>query len=390
MVGVGCRRIIRWRRLGWRRERCDWRTGRMRFIGIRLRGWSWGGIRRFSFRRCWYRPAVDMRSIVPLSRSLELMIKSPVVAGIAALFCASVGQAATGMASSAATAGQFRELYKELVETTTTLSSGSCTAAAAKMQARLEAAGYPRDAFHPFAVADHPQEGGLVFVYPGRDPKLKAILLLALIDVVEAKREDWTRDPFKLVEESGNFYARGAIDDKAEAAIWVDTLIRYRQENFHPRRTLKLALTCGEETGGAFNGAQWLTEHEHDLIDAGFALNEGANGELDAQGRPVALEIQAGEKLAQNYRLEVTNPGGHSSRPVKDNAIYRLASALKRVEGYEFPAQFTDGNRAYFRGMAKIQAAKGNDDVANAMNALVQNPEDKAAIALVSSRDPSR
>jgi acetylornithine deacetylase/succinyl-diaminopimelate desuccinylase-like protein len=317
------------------------------------------------------------------------MIKSMLAAGATALLGISVGQAAASGTSSAATEGQFRTLYKELVETNTTLSSGSCTAAAAKMQARLEAAGYPDDAFHPFAVPDHPKEGGLVFIYPGKDPKLKAILLLAHIDVVEAKREDWTRDPFKLVEENGNFYARGAIDDKAEAAIWVDTLIRYRQENFHPRRTLKLALTCGEETGGAFNGAQWLTEHERDLIDAGFALNEGANGELDAQGHPVALEIQAGEKLAQNYRLEVTNPGGHSSRPVKDNAIYRLASALKRIEAYEFPAQFTAGNRAYFKGMAKIQAGKGNAEVADAMNSLVRNPDDKAAIALVSAKDPS-
>jgi len=299
------------------------------------------------------------------------------------------GSAAAATSSSTATEAQFRDLYKELVETNTTLSSGDCTLAAARMQARLKAAGYPDEDFHPFAVPDHPKEGGLVFVYPGKDPKLKAILLLAHIDVVEAKREDWTRDPFKLVEENGNFYARGAIDDKAEAAIWVDTLIRLKQENVQPRRTLKLALTCGEETGGAFNGAQWLSEHQRDLIDAQFALNEGAWGELDDQGHRVALQVQAGEKTAQNYRLEVTNPGGHSSRPVKDNAIYRLASALKRIEGYEFPAQFADGNRAYFKGMAKIQAAKGNMDVANAMNALIANPNDKDAIALVSSRDPS-
>jgi acetylornithine deacetylase/succinyl-diaminopimelate desuccinylase-like protein len=291
--------------------------------------------------------------------------------------------------SSAATEPQFRELYKELVETNTTLSSGSCTLAAERMAARLKAAGYPDEDFHPFSVPDHPKEGGLVLVSPGRDPKLKAILLLAHIDVVEAKREDWVRDPFKLGEENGNFYARGALDDKSEAAIWVDTLVRYRQENFRPLRTLKLALTCGEETSGAFNGAQWLSEHQRDLIDAAFALNEGASGELDAQGHPVALEIQAGEKMSQNFRLEVTNPGGHSSRPLKDNAIYRLAGALKRIEPYEFPAQFTDGNRGYFKGMAKIEAAKGETEVANAMNALVQNPSDAAAIALVSSKDPS-
>ena len=287
------------------------------------------------------------------------------------------------------TEGRFRDLYKELVETNTTLSSGSCTLAAERMMARLKAAGYPDEDFHPFAVPDHPKEGGLVFISPGRDPKLKAVLLLAHIDVVEAKREDWIRDPFKLVEENGYFYARGAMDDKAEAAIWVDTLIRYREENFRPLRTLKLALTCGEETSGAFNGAQWLSEHQRDLIDAAFALNEGGWGELDAQGHRVAMEVEAGEKVAQNFRLEVTNPGGHSSRPVKNNAIYHLAGALKRIEPYEFPAQFTDGNRAYFTAMAKIEATKGETDIANAMKALVANPNDSAAIELVSSKDPS-
>jgi acetylornithine deacetylase/succinyl-diaminopimelate desuccinylase-like protein len=318
----------------------------------------------------------------------------PIAGALALLVCGSLSplsptHAATAAASSTATEARFRDLYKELVETNTTLSSGSCTLAAERMAARLKAAGYPEEDFHPFAVPDHPKEGGLVFISPGRNPKLKAILLLAHIDVVEAKREDWVRDPFKLVEENGNFYARGAADDKAEASIWVDTLVRYREENFHPLRTLKLALTCGEETSGAFNGAQWLSEHRRDLIDAGFALNEGAAGELDTQGHRVALEIQAGEKMSQNFRLEVTNPGGHSSRPVKDNAIYRLAGALKRIEAYQFPARFTDGNRAYFKSMAGIEAAKGETEVAKAMSALVQNPDDQSAIALVSSKDPS-
>ncbi|MEA3198007.1 MAG: hypothetical protein QOF32_2059 [Gammaproteobacteria bacterium] len=284
---------------------------------------------------------------------------------------------------------QFRALYKELVETNTALSNGSCTLAAERMAARLKAAGFADADLHPFAAPDHPKEGGLVAFYPGRDPKLKAVLLLAHIDVVEAKREDWTRDPFTLVEENGNFYARGAIDDKAEAAIWVDTLIRYKQENYKPRRTIKLALTCGEETSGAFNGAQWLAEHQRDLIDAAFAINEGAGGELDAEGHKVAMEIQAGEKASQNFRLEVTNPGGHSSRPVKDNAIYHLAAALTRIEGYDFPAQFTDGSRAYFTGMARIQAAKGNTEVADAMRALVKDPNDAKAIAFVSAKGPS-
>jgi acetylornithine deacetylase/succinyl-diaminopimelate desuccinylase-like protein len=299
--------------------------------------------------------------------------------------------AATARAGADSRAGEpeFRELYKELIETNTALSNGSCTLAAERMATRLKAAGFPDADLHPFAAPGHPKEGGLVAFYPGRDPRLKAILLLAHIDVVEAKREDWTRDPFRLVEENGVFYARGVIDDKAEAAIWVDTLVRYRQAHYRPRRTIKLALTCGEETAGAFNGAQWLVENQRDLIDAAFAVNEGAFGELDADGRKIALEIQAGEKTAQNFRLEVTNPGGHSSRPLKDNAIYRLAAALKRIEGYEFPAQFTDGNRAYFVGMAKIQAAKGNTEVADAMRALIKNPNDAPAIALVSAKDPS-
>jgi len=287
------------------------------------------------------------------------------------------------------TESRFRGLYKELVETNTTLSAGDCTLAAARMAARLKAAGFTDAELHPFAAPDHPKEGGLVAIYQGRDPQLKAILLLAHIDVVEAKREDWERDPFKLVEENGNFYARGSVDDKAEAAIWVDTLVRLREKNERPRRTLKMALTCGEETSGAFNGARWLSEHQRDLIDAQFAINEGASGELDASGKRIALEIEAGEKTSQNYRLEVTNPGGHSSRPVKNNAIYHLAGALKQIEGYEFPAQFTDGNRAYFTGMAKIEAAKGETDVATAMNALVRDPNAKQAITLVSSKDPS-
>jgi acetylornithine deacetylase/succinyl-diaminopimelate desuccinylase-like protein len=305
------------------------------------------------------------------------------------LFVAAAGSQSPTAAATNPGEVKFRDLYKELVETNTSLSAGSCTLAAQRMAVRLKAAGFTDGDLYSFAAPDHPKEGGLVAVYGGRDKKLQAILLLAHLDVVEAKREDWVRDPFTLVEENGNFYARGSLDDKAEAAIWVDTLIRLRQENFRPRRTLKLALTCGEETAGAFNGAEWLTKNKRDLIDAAFAINEGAAGELSADGQRIALEIQAGEKTAQNYRLEVTNAGGHSSRPVKNNAIYRLAAALTRIEAYEFPARFTDGNRAYFSGMTKIEAAKGHSDVAAAMNALVKDPTDEKSIALVAGKDPT-
>ncbi|HLZ73886.1 M20/M25/M40 family metallo-hydrolase [Phenylobacterium sp.] len=278
----------------------------------------------------------------------------------------------------------FRALYKELVETNTTASAGSCTLAAERMAARLKAAGFPDSDLTVFTAPNFPKDGGLVAVYPGKDPKAKAILLLAHLDVVEAKREDWTRDPFTLIEEDGFFHARGAMDDKAQAAIWVDSLIRYRTEGFHPKRTIKLALTCGEESGGRLNGATWLVQNRRDLIDAEFALNEGAGGQLDDHGKRIAHTIEAGEKTSQSFTLEVTNPGGHSSRPVPDNAIYRLADALEKIRGYEFPVMLNDANRGYLIQMAKVV---GGEQGA-AMAAIVANPKDARADAIL-SKDPS-
>jgi acetylornithine deacetylase/succinyl-diaminopimelate desuccinylase-like protein len=277
----------------------------------------------------------------------------------------------------------FRGLYKELVETNTTLSAGSCTLAAQRMGARLKAAGFADADLHYFAGPDRPKEGGLVAILPGRDAGAKAVLMLAHLDVVEAKREDWTRDPFTLVEEGGNFYGRGVADDKAMAAVWVDTLIRYKQEGFRPRRTLKLALTCGEETNGAFNGAQYLATHERALIDAAFAVNEGGGGARDASGKPIFQAIQVGEKLSQNFTLEVTNPGGHSSRPVPNNAIYALTHAVDHVEAIRFPVVFSATTRDYFAQLAKT---RGGDE-GRAIATLLKDPQDEAARAIV-ERDP--
>jgi len=279
----------------------------------------------------------------------------------------------------------FRALYKELVETNTTLSAGSCTVAAAKMGARLKAAGFPDADLHYFSVPDHPKEGGLVAILPGSDPKAKAILMLAHIDVVEAKREDWERDPFTLVEENGYFYARGAADDKSMASIWVDSMVRFKTEHYQPRRTLKMALTCGEETNGAFNGAEYLAKHERALIDAAFAINEGGAGRLDEHGNPVFSGIQVGEKLSQNYRLEVTNPGGHSSRPLPDNAIYHLAHALTKIEAYHFPVMFSATTRDYFTRLEPTLPA----DQKAAIVALMKNPKDAKARATL-EKDPDK
>jgi len=277
----------------------------------------------------------------------------------------------------------FRALYQELVETKTELSDGDCTLAATRMANRLKVAGFPTADLHPFAGPGHPKEGGLVAVLHGSDPAAKPMLLLAHIDVVEAKRADWTRDPFTLVEENGYFYGRGASDDKAEAAVWVDTLIRFKQEGFKPKRDVKLALTCGEETAGAFNGAQYLATHERGLIDAAFALNEGAGGRLDDLGRPVALNVEAGEKFPQDYTLTVTNPGGHSSRPTKDNAIYRLAFGLARLSRFEFPVEFTDASKAYLIAMSPLVGG----EMGAAMIALANDPADVNDAAIVES-DP--
>ena len=206
------------------------------------------------------------------------------------------------------------------------------------------------------------------------------MLLLAHLDVVEAKREDWQRDPFTLVGENGYYYGRGTVDDKAQAAIWADTMIRFKQSGYVPKRTVKLALTCGEETTFAFDGAEWLAKNRPDLIAAEFALNEGGGGRLTDDGKREALAIQVGEKAAQNYTFLATNPGGHSSQPTPANAIYEIADALEAVRGYEFPVKFNDTTRAYFGAAAMVSSAP----VAEAIHALMANPGDKAADAIVS------
>jgi len=274
----------------------------------------------------------------------------------------------------------FLSLYKELVETNTTLSAGSCTAAAEHVAAHLKEAGFEDKDITLFSVPDHPKEGGVVAVLAGKSKSAKPMLLLGHLDVVEAKREDWVRDPFTLVEENSYFYGRGTADMKGMDAIWVDALMRFKRSGYHPKRTIKLALTCGEETTYAFNGAQWLAQNKPELVSAAFALNEGGGGRSDGHGKVLVQMMQVGEKAAQNYRLETTNPGGHSSIPIRDNAIYELVDALAKVRDYEFPVKLTDTTRAFF---AKAGAARG-DDLGHAMVTLSQSPNDAAAEAIVS------
>jgi len=294
---------------------------------------------------------------------------------------AAIGMVLASGAMAAAPGEQgFRDLYKELVETNTSASVGDCTKAANQIATRLKAAGYKDADLHLYAPPDQPKAGLIVAKLDGTEASAKAVLLLAHLDVVEAKREDWTRDPFTLIEEGGYFYGRGTSDDKAQAAIWADSMIRFKQEGYKPKHTIKMALTCGEEGGFPFNGAEWLVDHQKDWIDAGIVLNEGRGGELDANGKKVLLTVEAGEKTYQDFQLEVTNPGGHSSQPVPDNAIYRLSTALVKLSQSDTPVTMNEVTKAFFTKMADIQGG----EIGKAMKAIVANPKDAAANAELS------
>ena len=274
----------------------------------------------------------------------------------------------------------FRELYRELVETDTSVATGSCTLAAEKMAAHLKRAGFTDAQLTLFKLDQFPLDGGLVATLPGSSRAAKPILLLGHLDVVNARREDWQRDPYTFIEEGGYFYGRGTSDMKAMVATWVDTLARFKREGYSPKRTIKMALTCGEESGARFNGAQWLAENQPDLIRAEFALNEGGGGAADATGRVVTQSMQVGEKSNRTFELTVTNPGGHSSIPIDDNAIYQLSDALVKVRAYKFPVRFNPTTRTFF---AQAGAARGGATGA-AMQALSRDPTDTAAAAIVS------
>jgi acetylornithine deacetylase/succinyl-diaminopimelate desuccinylase-like protein len=305
--------------------------------------------------------------------------------------CAQQGSsaAAEGDAAAPTSAGQSktvrlpphqqlaRDLLKELVEINTTHSSGDTTAASEAMAAHLRAAGFPAEDVQ--VLGPRPNKGNLVVRYRGRNMDRRPVLLLAHLDVVEADVADWTLDPFTFVEQEGFYYGRGTTDDKDEAAIHIANLIRLRQEEFQPDRDIIVALTADEE-GGTDNGVQWLLENHHELIDAAFALNEGGGGAMQ-DGRRISNAVQASEKVYQSFVLEATNPGGHSSLPVRENAIYRLADALTRIRDHEFPVALNDVTRVYFERSAAIE--KG--ELAAAMRGILAVPPEPAAVAYLSA-----
>ena len=301
--------------------------------------------------------------------------------------CAVFGPAALAAPKSdPARAGEadFRAVYRELVETDTSLSSGSCTLAAERMAARLLAAGYATSDVQVVVPPDFPRQGNLVARITGSDATLAPMLLLAHIDVVEAKRTDWKRDPFTLVEENGYFYARGAVDDKAMASSFVDAFVRYKKEGYRPKRTIKLALTCGEETDSVFNGVQYLLAKAPDALAAEFAVNEGGSGNLDENGKPISFGVQIGEKIYQDFTFTVTAPGGHSARPTDDNAIGHLAAAVARIDRYRFPVNMTEATKGFFRRTSVLYTGQTAKDLAAAGN----DTADEAAFARIAAANP--
>jgi acetylornithine deacetylase/succinyl-diaminopimelate desuccinylase-like protein len=267
-----------------------------------------------------------------------------------------------------------RDIYKQLIEIKSGFTTGETTPVANAVAARLRAAGFPESDI--FLGGASPKKFNLVVRYHGTGAK-KPLLLLAHTDVVEAKREDWSMDPFTFIEKDGYFYGRGTMDDKAQAALWIANLIRYKREGFKPNRDIIVALTADEEGGGPYNGVDWLIKNKRSLIDADLCLNEGGWGE-SLDGKKISNDVQVSEKYVINFHLEVRNKGGHSSVPVPDNAIYHLASALERLSKFDFPIKTNDVTRAYFTQMSKIQKGPIAADLARVAQG---SPEALKAVA---------
>jgi acetylornithine deacetylase/succinyl-diaminopimelate desuccinylase-like protein len=288
---------------------------------------------------------------------------------------------ATVVAQSGPNDARAKAIYKELIEINTTdTPAGNVTTAADAMAARFRAAGFPAADIQ--VLGPDPRKHNLVVRYRGTGAR-KPVLLLAHLDVVDAKREDWSFDPFVFREEGGYFYGRGTSDDKGMASQFVANLIRLKEEGFTPDRDLILALTADEE-GGTFNGVAWLVNEHRDLINAEFAINEGGGGSM-RKGKYLTNEVQASEKVYQDFKLEVTNPGGHSSLPTKDNAIYHLAQGLARIAALEFPVELNEVTRAYFERSAMVET---DPKVAADMRAVAGAKPDLAAAGRLSARLP--
>src|ERR1700727_1451631 len=252
------------------------------------------------------------------------------------------------------------DIYKEFIEIQSGYTTGATTPVVTAAVRYLKAAGFSDSDIFVGGPAE--KKMNLVVRLRGTGAQ-KPILLLAHTDVVEAKREDWTTDPFQFIEKDGFYYGRGTGDDKAQAAVWIANLIQYKKEGFKPDRDIIVALTADEEGGGPYSGINWLIKNHKDWIDAEYALNEGGWGE-SLDGKKISNDVQVSEKYVINFRFEVHNKGGHSSLPVPDNAIYHLAAALDKLSKFGFPLKLNEVTKAYFTAMAKIETGSTKDDLA--------------------------
>jgi len=295
---------------------------------------------------------------------------------MSALFIQASWSAATQ--SDAVTRAMAHDIFKQLIEINTTDSIGSTTEAAQAMAQRLLDAGFAKA--DVVVLGPNDRKGNMVARYRGKPgSKLRPLLIIGHLDVVEARRDDWTTDPFKFVEQDGYYYGRGTQDMKEDDAILVTDFIRMRKEGFVPERDIILALTADEE-GGNSNGVDWLLRNHRDLIDAEFVLNPDSGGVSMDHGKPLAVEFEATEKLYADFQVLATNPGGHSSLPKPDNAIYHVADALGVLEKSPFPFELNAVTREYFGQMAKIETGQNADD----LRAILANPPDPAAIERLS------
>ncbi|HWX70418.1 MAG TPA: M20/M25/M40 family metallo-hydrolase [Steroidobacteraceae bacterium] len=302
-------------------------------------------------------------------------------AGAAFLFTA-VGCAASAVAADAGSASNAlaRDMLAQLIAINTTdTPRGNVTTAAEAMAQRLRIAGFPSEDI--WVLGPSERKKNLVVRLRGAHEH-KPLLLIGHLDVVEARREDWSTDPFQLIEKDGDFYGRGTLDMKGPNAIMLASLVRLRQEGFRPVRDIILALTADEEGGGA-NGVQWLLQHHRELIDAQFVLSGDDYSVLTENGKPLFFKLVASEKVYADFELRVINKGGHSSVPVPDNAIYSLTRGLDRLAIYEFPFELNAVTREYYRRRADLESGQRSAD----MRAILRDPPDWQALERL-SRDP--
>jgi acetylornithine deacetylase/succinyl-diaminopimelate desuccinylase-like protein len=307
------------------------------------------------------------------------MSKAYLKLGILMLACAPAAGATAPPLPPPADQQLAREMLKGLVEINTTHAQGS-TEAAKAIQGWLLNAGFPQADVVLLAPPDHPAKGSVVARYRGHGSG-RAVLFMGHLDVVEAKAEDWSVDPFKLTEKDSWFYGRGSIDMKDCDAALVESLIRLKREHYAPDRDLIFMFTADEEAGGDSNGPAFLLKAHRELIDAGLAINlDGGGGNLK-DGKRLYFEVGTSEKTYVTYTLETTSPGGHGSLPGPDNAIYRLADGLGRLEAYKFPVMLTATTRASFASLASLEPGPSSDD----MRAVAQKPPDLQAAERLSA-----